>query len=73
VVRVRDGEVVQRVDVDGFAIACCMDADEETLFVGVAESLDPALTVFEAVAEKRTSARVLRLRAGAPSTEGVAA
>jgi hypothetical protein len=50
-----------------------MDASETTLFVGVAESLDPSMTVLEAVAEKRTSARVVRIHGQAASAEEVAA
>lgn len=57
-VRVRDGEVVEHLDVDGFAIACCLDADERRLFVTVAVSTDPSLSVLDAVASKQLRARV---------------
>jgi sugar lactone lactonase YvrE len=55
---VRDGDVVERLDVDGFAIACCLDADERDLYVTVATSTDPSRSVLEAVADKQVRARV---------------
>lgn len=58
-VRVREGEVLERIDVDGFAIACCLD-DDGALYATVAVSTDPEKTVFEAVAEKRLRAWVER-------------
>jgi sugar lactone lactonase YvrE len=59
-VRVRDGEVVERIDVDGFAIACCLDEDERDLYATVATSIDPSLSVLDAVADKQVRARVER-------------
>jgi sugar lactone lactonase YvrE len=58
-VRVREGEVLERIDVDGFAIACCLD-DDGAFYGTVADSTDPEKTVFEAVAEKRLRAWVER-------------
>lgn len=58
-VRVREGEVLERIDVDGFAIACCLD-DAGAFYGTVAVSTDPEKTVFEAVAEKRLRAWVER-------------
>jgi sugar lactone lactonase YvrE len=58
-VRVRESEVLERIDVDGFAIACCLD-DEGAFYGTVAVSTDPEKTVFEAVAEKRLRAWVER-------------
>jgi sugar lactone lactonase YvrE len=57
---VRDGEVVERLDVDGFAIACCLDAEERDLYATVATSIDPSRSVLEAVADKHVRARVER-------------
>jgi sugar lactone lactonase YvrE len=58
-VRVREGEVLERIDVDGFAIACCLDEDGN--FYGtVAVSTNPDKSVFEAVAEKELRAWVER-------------
>jgi sugar lactone lactonase YvrE len=59
-VKTRQDEVVQKLDVDGFAIACCLDADERNLYVTVANSNDPAETVLAAVARKQVHARVER-------------
>jgi sugar lactone lactonase YvrE len=59
VVRMREGEVLERLDVDGFAIACCLD-DDGDFYGTVAVSTDPEMTVFEAVAEKRLRAWVER-------------
>jgi sugar lactone lactonase YvrE len=64
VVRVHDGHVAQRIDVDGFAIACCLSDDETDLYVTVATSLDPGVAVIDAVYDKRTRARVFRLQRG---------
>ena len=58
-VRVREDEVLERIDVDGFAIACCLD-DDGSFYGTVAVSTDPEKTVFEAVAEKRLRAWVER-------------
>ncbi|MBS1676278.1 MAG: SMP-30/gluconolactonase/LRE family protein [Actinobacteria bacterium] len=58
-VRVREGEVLERIDVDGFAIACCLD-DDGAFYGTVAVSTDPEKTVFEAVAEKQLRAWVER-------------
>lgn len=55
-IRVSDGVLVDRVDVDGFAIACCIGGGE--LLLTTAKSLDPDLTVFQAVHQQRTRARV---------------
>jgi sugar lactone lactonase YvrE len=60
VVRVQDGLIVERLEVDGFAIACCMNADETELYVGVATSVDPTVAVLDAVYEKQVTSRVLR-------------
>lgn len=58
-VRMREGEVLERIDVDGFAIACCLGGDGD--FYGtVAVSTVPEKTVFEAVAEKQLRAWVER-------------
>ena len=57
-VRVQDGEVVERVDVDGFAIACCLDDEEHHLYATSAKSTDPALSVIEAVPDKKLHAQV---------------
>jgi sugar lactone lactonase YvrE len=59
-VRVFEGEVVERLDVDGFAIACCLDDDERELYVTVANSIDPYVPVLEAVADRQVRARVER-------------
>lgn len=56
-VRVADGVLVDRVDVDGFAIACC-PGEGDDLVLTTATSLDPQLSVFEAAHQKRTRARV---------------
>jgi sugar lactone lactonase YvrE len=58
-VRIREGEIVERIEVDGFAIACCTD-DEGALYTTAAVSTDPEKTVFEAVAEKKLRAWVER-------------
>jgi sugar lactone lactonase YvrE len=63
-VRVREGEVVERLDVDGFAIACCLDDYERDLYATVANSIDPARPVLDAVAEKQVRARVERYGRG---------
>jgi hypothetical protein len=56
---VREDEVLERIDVDGFAIACCLDEDGN--FYGtVAVSTNPDKSVFEAVAEKELRAWVER-------------
>ena len=47
-VRVREDEVLERIDVDGFAIACCLD-DKGNFYGTVAVSTNPEKTVFEAV------------------------
>jgi sugar lactone lactonase YvrE len=57
-VRVLDGEVVERFDVDGFAIACCLDEDERHLYATFANSTNPALSVIEAVPDKQLRAQV---------------
>lgn len=56
-VRVADGVLVDRIDVDGFAIACCPGGGDE-LVLTTATSLDPHLSVFEAAHQQRTRARV---------------
>jgi sugar lactone lactonase YvrE len=61
-VRVLDGEIVERFDVDGFAIACCLDDDEHDLYATVANSTNPALSVIEAVPDKQLRAQVERYR-----------
>lgn len=45
--RIRDGDVVDRIDVDGFAIACCLNEDETDLYATTATSLDPGIPVME--------------------------
>ncbi|RJQ75915.1 SMP-30/gluconolactonase/LRE family protein [Amycolatopsis panacis] len=62
--RIRDGDVVDRIDVDGFAIACCLNEDETDLYATTATSLDPGIPVTEAVREQRTQARVTRFSPG---------
>ncbi len=64
-VRVLDGAVVERFDSDGFAIACCLDEDEKNLYATSAKSTDPALSVIEAVPDKKLQARVERHALGA--------
>jgi sugar lactone lactonase YvrE len=61
-VRVANGRVVERIDLDGFAIACCLNDDASELFVTIASSLDPEVAVIDAVHKQRTRASVLRLR-----------
>lgn len=61
VVRIADGEVVDRIDVDGFAIACCVD-DGDELYVTIATSLDPTLSVMEAAYQQRTRAMLINFR-----------
>lgn len=56
-VRVADGVLVDRIDVDGFAIACCLGAGDE-LVLTTATSLDPEMSVFEAAHRQSTRARV---------------
>ncbi|MGH2939592.1 MAG: SMP-30/gluconolactonase/LRE family protein [Solirubrobacterales bacterium] len=58
-IRVHEGEVVERFDVDGFAIACCLDATDN-LYATVAVSTDPSKSVLEAVADKSIRAWVER-------------
>lgn len=60
VVRLREGEVGERLDVDGFAIACCMDEHERDLYVTVATSTDPSRAVLDAVVDRQVRARVER-------------
>jgi sugar lactone lactonase YvrE len=55
-----DGEVVERIDVDGFAIACWPDEDGGALYGTSGTSLDPDLSVMEAAHQQRTQARVTR-------------
>jgi sugar lactone lactonase YvrE len=59
-VRLRDGEVVERIDVGDFAIACCLDDDESNLFLTMVASTDPSRSVIEALPDKQLSARVER-------------
>jgi sugar lactone lactonase YvrE len=66
VVRVQHGHVVERVAVDGFAIACCLNDDETELYVTVAKSLDLGTAVIDAVYKKRTRARVVTLKRADP-------
>lgn len=60
-IRVKDGGVQERIDLDGFVIACCLSADENDLYVTVAQSLDAGVEVIDAVYKKRTRARVIKL------------
>ncbi|MTD53001.1 SMP-30/gluconolactonase/LRE family protein [Amycolatopsis pithecellobii] len=60
-VRVRDGDVVDRIDADGFAIACCLGDDESELYITTATSLDPGTPVMDAAHRQRTRARVTAL------------
>lgn len=60
-IRVKDGSVEEQIALDGFVIACCLSADENDLYVTVAQSLDAGVEVIEAVYKKRTRARVLKL------------
>lgn len=55
--RVHDGVLADRIDVEGFAIACCL-GDGDDLILTTAASLDPQLSVFEAAHRQRTRARV---------------
>jgi sugar lactone lactonase YvrE len=59
-IRVLDGEVVERFDADGFAIACCLDDDEQHLYATLANSTNPARSVIEAVPDKQLRAQVER-------------
>ncbi len=65
--RIAGGEVVERIDVDGFAIACCLD-DDGGLYGTTATSIDPAQPVMEAAHQQRTRARLLDLRDGSHRT-----
>ncbi|MEV7043887.1 SMP-30/gluconolactonase/LRE family protein [Amycolatopsis sp. NPDC051061] len=56
-VRIADGVLVDRIDVDGFAIACCCGPSGE-LVLTTAVSLDPELSIFEAAHRQRTRASV---------------
>jgi hypothetical protein len=58
---VQEGRISEQVDLDGFAIACCLGDGQDDLFVTVAQSLDPGVEVTDAVYKKRTRARILRL------------
>lgn len=60
VIRVREGAVVDSFDTDGFAIACCLDDDEQNLYVTTAKSNDSSQPVLEAVAQKKVAAQVDR-------------
>jgi sugar lactone lactonase YvrE len=60
-VRIADGVLVDRIDVDGFAIACC-PAEGDELVLTTATSLDPELSIFEAAHRQRTRARVTAVR-----------
>lgn len=56
-VRIADGVLIDRIDVDGFAIACCSGPAGE-LVLTTANSLDPGLSIFEAAHQQRTRASV---------------
>ena len=60
VIRAREGEIVEKYDMDGFAIACCLDDDEQSLYVTTARSNDSSQPVLEAVFQKEVTARVER-------------
>ena len=56
-IRVRNGVLVDRIDVDGFAIACCIGAGDE-LVLTTANSIDQKLPLIEAAHRKCTRASV---------------
>jgi sugar lactone lactonase YvrE len=60
--RIHDGVVVDRIDVDGFAIACCLNDDETVLYITTATSRDPGVAVMEAAHQKLARAQVTALR-----------
>lgn len=64
-IRVNDGVLVDRVDVDGFAIACCLGEGDDLILTS-ATSLDPELSVTDAAHRQRTRARVSVLHHPAP-------
>ncbi|MCS5720770.1 SMP-30/gluconolactonase/LRE family protein [Herbiconiux sp. CPCC 203407] len=59
-IRVADGALVDRIDVDGFAIACCLGAGDDLILTS-ATSRDPELSVTDAAHRQRTRARVSAL------------
>ncbi|GEL21783.1 hypothetical protein PSU4_07370 [Pseudonocardia sulfidoxydans NBRC 16205] len=67
--RLRDGVLVDRIDVDGFAIACWPGADGELLLT-TATSLDPAVPVMEAAHQQGTRARAVAVRPSTFDDEG---
>lgn len=67
--RLRDGRLVDRIDVDGFAIACCPGPDGE-LVLTTAVSIDPAVPVMEAAHRQGTRARAVALRPPTFDDEG---
>jgi sugar lactone lactonase YvrE len=56
-IRVKEGVLVDRIDVNGFAIACCLGEDG-AIVLTTAQSLDPSRSVLEAAHQQRTRAFV---------------
>ena len=67
--RLRDGALVDRIDVGGFAIACWPGADGELLLT-TATSLDPAVPVMAAAHQQGTRARAVAVRPPTFNDEG---
>lgn len=60
-VRVREAEVLDRIDVPGeFAISCCLDGDD--LYISASRSTDPQLDlVSEAIPQRKITGRIARV------------